>query len=254
MTVSPTDARPAEGELRIGHVFRNAWTVFSANFLIFFTISAIVALPYLLLQVALASDSALLGPSPAPDAFDWRVFIGWLLAMVLNLVAQAVILYVAFRYLRGLPAPIGDAVRTGLAHLFPVLGVVILLVVGAGVGFLTLIVPGIILLMRWSVAVPACVVEGLGPMASLGRSFTLTKGHGWQIFGISLLIWIASSIVTSLLGLVTHPIGTTAELIADFLWTAVWTAYFNSVMVIVYHDLRVAKEGVDVDQIAAVFD
>jgi hypothetical protein len=36
--------------------------------------------------------------------------------------------------------------------------------------------------------------------------------------------------------------------------TAIYTAYFNIIVVMMYHDLRAAKEGIDTDQIAAVFD
>ena len=252
MSVPPTHARPMEAELRVGHIFNSAWAIFRANLPAFFTIGLIVALPSLLL--GLAPEFTLPGPSPAPDAFEWRAFIGWLLAMALNMVAEAVILYVAFQYLRGQQASIGDAVQKGLVRFFPIIGVLILFALGVGLGFFSLIIPGIVLMVRWSVAVPVCVVEGLGPVTSLGRSATLTKGHGWKIFGLFLLIWIVSATVTGLLSLATRPLGATAEAIADFLWTAVWTGYFNSVLVMVYHDLRVARDGVDIDQIAAVFD
>jgi len=38
------------------------------------------------------------------------------------------------------------------------------------------------------------------------------------------------------------------------LWGALWTAYYSIAVVMTYHDLRVAKEGIDIEQIAAVFD
>ena len=37
-------------------------------------------------------------------------------------------------------------------------------------GFILLIVPGLILFTMWFVATPACVVERLGPMRSLGAA------------------------------------------------------------------------------------
>jgi hypothetical protein len=37
-------------------------------------------------------------------------------------------------------------------------------------------------------------------------------------------------------------------------WNGVWGAFYAIFGVVTYHDLRVAKEGVDVHQIAAVFD
>jgi hypothetical protein len=248
MSEIPVQARPATADLSLGHIFGRAWDIFSANLLPFFIIAAVISLPNSLLLVG--TDPA----APPGPGFGWRVFAGVLFGLVLNMIAQAMILYIAFQYLRGQPASMGDAVQKGLARFLPILGVIILYSLGAGVGFLLLIIPGIILMIRWSVALPACVVEGLGPVASLGRSANLTKGYRWKIFGIFLLMWLASILVGSLIGLLSDPFGLTATFIANFVWNAVWAAYYNSVLVMTYHDLRVAKEGIDTDQIAAVFD
>ena len=37
-------------------------------------------------------------------------------------------------------------------------------------------------------------------------------------------------------------------------WSMIWGALVAIFMVVLYHDLRVAKEGLNTDQIAAVFD
>ena len=37
-------------------------------------------------------------------------------------------------------------------------------------------------------------------------------------------------------------------------WSVFWTAYLNCTIIMMYHDLRVAKEGVDTEQIASIFD
>ena len=254
MTVTPNYARPAEGELRVGPIFSSSWDIFSANFVKFFIISAVVGLPDLLARLSVPLVPSVFGPPLPAEGYGAPVGAGTLVTTLLNMVAQAVIVYIAFQYLRGQEAPFGVALRKGLARFLPILGCVILLSLGIAIGFVLLIIPGVMLLVRWSVAVPACVLEGLGPVASLGRSAALTRGHRWKIFGILLLIWIASLIIGSLVGLLTRPMGTTANLFGNFLWTAVWASYYGNVLVMIYHDLRVAKEGVDVDQIAAVFD
>jgi hypothetical protein len=46
----------------------------------------------------------------------------------------------------------------------------------------------------------------------------------------------------------------TIGLIANLIWSALVGAFSAILGVVIYHDLRVAKEGVDTDQIAAVFD
>ncbi len=62
--------------------------------------------------------------------------------------------------------------------------------------------------------------------------------------------WIGSLI----LGFVLAPTGVMVAIIGKLVWTAVWATYWNSVLIMIYHDLRVAKEGIDTHQIAAVFD
>jgi hypothetical protein len=42
--------------------------------------------------------------------------------------------------------------------------------------------------------------------------------------------------------------------VAGLVWNAIWTAFFAILVVVAYRDLRVAKEGIDTDQIAAVFE
>jgi hypothetical protein len=42
--------------------------------------------------------------------------------------------------------------------------------------------------------------------------------------------------------------------VVGLLWGAVWKAFYVILAVVIYHDLRVAKEGVDTEKIAAVFE
>ena len=150
--------------------------------------------------------------------------------------------------------PAGDCQPQSGTGFLPLIGVLILTGLGLSVGFLLLFIPGVMLLVRWSVGVPACVLDRTGPVASLKRSATLTKGHRWKIFGMFLLLWIVSMVVAGLIIMVARPFGALAGAVAGFIWTALWSAYFNSVWVMLYHDLRVAKEGFDGGPIAAVFD
>jgi hypothetical protein len=47
--------------------------------------------------------------------------------------------------------------------------------------------------------------------------------------------------------------GVDANIVGLWIWSAIFTAFSAIVTTIIYHDLRVAKEGVDTEQIAAVF-
>lgn len=249
MANSSTYSPRAVSEFRVGNVLTRAWTVFTSNLALFFLITLVVSLPNLLVASSQAPDVA-----ANPSRFFARLGVAVLLVVVLNTVGEAVIVYGAFQALRGKPVRLGEAVQKGLARFFPILGLAIVSGIAVMFGFLFFAVPGLILLVMWSVALPVCVLEGLGSTSSLGRSSALTKGHRWQIFGIILLLFIANGLVGFVLDKVLAPMGVMTAAVAGLIWTALWAAYYNSVLVMIYHDLRVTKEGVDAEQIAAVFD
>jgi hypothetical protein len=81
----------------------------------------------------------------------------------------------------------------------PVLGSLIVVAVVAGlgvvIGFIFLIVPGLILLTIWSVAAPVVVLERPPGLGALGRSRALVRGNGWQTFGVIFVLVVSVAIV-----------------------------------------------------------
>jgi hypothetical protein len=231
----------AEPELRIGRIFTATWSVFSRNFLAFMAIAALASLPPLLLDLQGHKD------------------LGKLVGFVLSPFSQAMMVYGAFQVMLGQRFNIAESARIGLRRFPPILALSILVPLGIGLAALALIVPGIILYMMWFVTTPACVVEQLGPIRSLERSNKLTYGHRWQILGLNLVILIlfivASVIASAIMAVLFDSAGASmVEPALELLWSTAGTALYAIVGVVTYRDLRVAKEGVDTSQIAAVFD
>lgn len=54
-------------------------------------------------------------------------------------------------------------------------------------GLLLLIIPGIIVICRLAFVPYIVMDQGLGPIAAVEKSWKMTKGHGWTIFGMGLL-------------------------------------------------------------------
>jgi hypothetical protein len=102
---------------------------------------------------------------------------------------------------------------------------------------------------------PACVVEERGVWSSLGRSGQLTEGYRWKIFVLMSLMYAADSVVDGVIGQALSQVaGGIPELAGHAIWNGIWGAFFAILAVVTYHDLRVAREGVDTEQIAAVFE
>ena len=248
----------APGDLRVGRVVNRSFTLLLGDFPKFFAATLVIWLPYALLLWFLepALDDFAQNPQrmtlqAALTLLEYELAI---LALILLLAAlsPAVILYGAFQRMRGRSFGVAEAFARGLSRFLPILGMMVLLllaVLGAG---LLLIFPAFIILTMWYVALPAIIVERLGPLESLRRSSFLTRGHRWKIFGIWMLILIVESIVQYVLQrlLGAGIVGA----FGDFLWLVLTEAYQAVVVAVLYYDLRVAKEGIDIDRITAVFE
>ena len=238
------------GEFRVGRVFDRTISVYTRNFLIFTLVPLIAYLPSVLFTVGTGTGGM------SYQNRNWVIgLLAVILTVMLGLLSQAILVYGSFQDMRGKQVNIGESFNIGISRLVPILGLTVLEGLCVMVGFMLLIVPGIILVTMWFVAVPVCIVERHGPWQSMVRSGELTKGHRWKIFGILLLLYLVTAIVGYILTSVMGAIGgTILALIATLIWNGIWGAFFAIFVVVTYYELRVAKEGVDIEQIASVFD
>jgi hypothetical protein len=93
-----------------------------------------------------------------------------------------------------------DLIDAAWPVVLPLIGVGILAGIAIGIGFLLLVVPGLILLTIWAVIAPVIVVERSGVMDSFGRSRELVRGNGWQVFGVIFVVFLITASVAGVLG------------------------------------------------------
>ncbi len=95
---------------------------------------------------------------------------------------------------------VGDLIDATWPVVLPLIGVGILAGIAIGIGFLFLVIPGLILLTIWAVIAPVIVVEHSGVIDSFGRSRELVRGNGWQVFGVIFVVFLISAVVAGILG------------------------------------------------------
>jgi hypothetical protein len=95
---------------------------------------------------------------------------------------------------------VGDLIDATWPVVLPLIGVGILAGIAIGIGFLFLVIPGLILLTIWAVIAPVIVVEHSGVMDSFGRSRELVRGNGWQVFGVIFVVFLISAVVGAIFG------------------------------------------------------
>jgi len=248
-------------EFRAGRVIAQSFSTFFRNIIPFGLIALVVMSPtYIYTFLTLPGDLAAIESGDTDIGFGsaaaslGELFLGYLVT--------AALVYGTLQDMKNNKVSIGECFSQGLARMFPALGIAIVALILTALGFVLLIIPGLIVMTMLWVAIPVVVTERRG-FGSLGRSMELTKGYRWRVF------FVAVMMIAILFGLALPLGGVTAGLIVagaeieglmtglvavQWVISALMTSFMAVVYAVSYHDLRVAKEGVDSDQVAAVFD
>jgi hypothetical protein len=135
-----------------------------------------------------------------------------------------------------------SSVRQLLGAVTPVLGRLMLVGIVAGIGivigFILIIVPGLILITVWSVIAPVIVLERPPGLGALRRSRELVRGHGWQVFGVIAVLVVGVNVLADLLEVIGDSAGTGAGIVVTVvvqILTAPLAALAASVL---YFELR----------------
>jgi hypothetical protein len=182
-------------------------------------------------------------------------------ALLVGFAFQAFVVHAVVEGQRGNKPTIGGSLKASLRSLFTLVVTGIIVLIGCYAGMILLLVPGIILFVMWSVAVPVIVVERVGPFKALGRSQALTKGSRWQIFGLCVIaIALAALMTFSIYGFDFQLMATAMQmanvqrLIATALVTWISSVMFYTGLAAIYSELRLIKEGVPKNEVAAAFE
>lgn len=256
-----------ERTMSVGRVFQRAFSAVSLNPIVILGLALVVgALPSLILSYFFV-QAGFGATNPLQPGFSMtRMMTIVLVSSIINLIIAALVQGAQTRATvsaaEGHRATFAESLSAGLRVLLPLIGLSLLWALGVGIGFILLVVPGIILLLMWAVAVPSLVIERNGIMAAFTRSAELTKGARWKIFGLFLVMlvsyWLLSLIV-GLVGLRAYGFGaaTTGLTIGNIIGSAVLGTIFNTIWGTIqpslYVELRQWKEGTGVENLEQIF-
>lgn len=272
-TVSPmsfdaSDIRP----LRIGEILDASIKITTRNFLALAKIVAITTIPIQVvsafISISTLSEDSLEGSTTAGSELDsdaWVEFSGNIVVSLLGIVATLVALSACTRIVAG--AYFGDetgwrdSLRYAARRLPALLWVGLLCGLMVAVGALGCIIPGIWLAVSYSVAIPALLIENTRGVKALKRSFNLVRRRWWPTFAVLLLGFLLINIVTTVVSLPTIGVllaGDDPNLlvfvvlasITGVIGTILTQPFMVAMLVLVYLDLRVRKEGLDLQILA----
>jgi hypothetical protein len=133
---------------------------------------------------------------------------------------------------------VGDLLRSVEPVLIPLMIVSVLLGLGVAIGFILIIIPGLILLTIWSVVAPVTVLEHPGVFAAFGRSRELVRGNGWSVFGVIVLLYLGVIVVSLVSSGVASGLGTGGRAFVQFLITALLAPVPALGASVLYFELR----------------
>ena len=244
----------ASVEFRAGSVLGQSFNVLGRNLPAFLTVSLLLVAPVYLFLAWGAWEEEFFARLP-----DAVLQYGIIFAeSLLGLVAQAAVVYGTFRQMQGRRVNFADNVRNGLRRVLPVVFVAITVGLITSLAFMLLVIPGLVVMTVYWVAVPAAVIEEKGVGASLGRSGDLTKDCRWKVFGVILVSLaiqlIANAVVENYLDFESSYSSYYLSLGMAWVLSGATIALNSVLSTVTYHELRRVKEGSDIDEIAAVFD
>jgi hypothetical protein len=265
--VEPTRLRP----LQVGEILDAAIKVYRARFKTLVKTVAIVVAPVevlaLIVQISAPLDGFMETDAGGTQSIDPAAVIGSVVAFlvvgVLGWLAAQFATAASLKVVSDSYLGQDTDWRTSLAFARQRLGSLVSLAIIYGLllilGFLACVVPGVYFLFAWSVAIPALLIEDKRGLSALRRSRELVQGRWWPVFACIVISMILSTVISSGLGAVF--IGITFAADSEFVrafasglsnvtGAVLVTPFSAAVTAIVYFDLRVRKEGFDLELLA----
>ena len=211
-----------------------------------------------------AAGGAIFAPGAQAAPFTPAYGAALLVQILLGLLAQAALIHTAVAYYRGRRIGFGEAFGIGVRHVLPLLVISILLTLGITLGLVLLVVPGLFLMVKWSVAIPAQVEESAGIIGSFKRSWALTAGSWWGIFGfvvlLLLVLLVAILLVSVVIGLAVAglsllggPVALGAVVVLQIVLGTAQTVIGAGAAAALYFGLRAGSEGSDAESLRETF-
>jgi hypothetical protein len=130
---------------------------------------------------------------------------------------------------------IGASVRFAVSKLLSIWALSIIVGIIVFLGFIALIVPGIILAIMYSLALPVLLIESKGVTESMGRSRQLVSHRWGKTFGTFLALGIIVIIASLIVSAITAPLGNILGPVANGILSAFYQPLFPILVTVFYY-------------------
>ena len=189
----PAGPPPFERPRSVAEILGEALVLYQRHPLLFLTLALGVVGPYELIVLAIT------GHGPLTSSAHENLGVFYLLQLfeiaLVGPLVSALHIHAVTLIGHGEKPHLADVTLRALRVLPVVAAAVIISTIGIGLGFLALIVPGVLLTLRWSVVAPVAALEHEGWIPALQRSRELTRNHYGHILGLLLIAGLLNGAV-----------------------------------------------------------
>jgi hypothetical protein len=242
----------------VGEILETAFGLYRRHWATLLQVVAILVVPLTLLQYYVSGEvfprhvevrNGTIVVSEGLGRAAGSAFVLGIVTLLVTMILTGAVAWAVAGTLVGREPSVAECYRFGYARLWSILWVGVLSVLAITAGFILLVVPGFIVLTHLVCTIPAVVVERRRGGAALSRSWELVRGFGWPVFGALIVTALLTGIVNAIF---TAPAGNGwfGQGIAAAIGSVVTTPFTALVVGLLYFDLRVRKEQLDVATLA----
>jgi hypothetical protein len=114
---------------------------------------------------------------------------------------------------------------------------------GTGLGFVLLIIPGLLLLARWAVVAQAAALEDVNWITALRRSAELTTGCYLHVLGLLISVGVINVVVARIGTALSGPGASVGAVIAGIVFEMITLSFSALSSAMLYFDLRARKRA-----------
>jgi hypothetical protein len=242
--MASTTLRP----LTVGEILDVSFTLYRRHFATLGTIAAVSSGVPVLLSLYIESSGGVLMNLP-------MTFLYYIVFTVLSSIGTAATVFVVSESYLGRPLKAADALRRATPLLGRLIVCSLLFAIVVFFGFLFFFVPGVVLLCGLLLAFPSLVLEpNSSPTGALSRSWSLTRRSRLRMLGliatIVILLYVPILALVTLATLLFPSWGILTLAVFGVLQMLLYPLGY-CVLTVAYYDLRVRKEGFDLEVLAA---
>jgi hypothetical protein len=257
---------PVLRPLGVGEILDTALAVYRQHaFALWKIVAVVLALPAALSGVIAVAQHQIHASGGSDN--NASLLLLSLIAELIGVLATFLATAAAYRLVAdaymGRPVDPAASLRFGVSRFWAVLWVSFLAFLGIFAGFFLFVVPAVYLAVAWSIAVPVLLGENLRGRSALRRSRALVRGRWWPCCGVLVLAVVLAAIVALAFGIVIDAITGSSDSdpliffssgITTLITDALVLPFQVAVTTVLYIDLRVRKEGFDIQLLTHSLD